>query len=68
MLETCVACECVFGDGCCGQAEPFEQGGKRYCCRGCAFDQVCVCGCVRKDAEDGPGGGTSRGVAPVPLL
>jgi hypothetical protein len=67
MLETCAACECVFGDGCCGQAEPFEQDGKRYCCRGCAFDGVCVCGCVRKETEDESSREPS-GAASVPLL
>lgn len=57
MLENCPLCECDLTDGCCGEAEPYERAGRRYCCQGCALDGECVCGCTRIAVPIGSGSG-----------
>jgi hypothetical protein len=38
----CPKCGCYVTDG------GYEQGGKTYCCRPCAMDQECECGCCEE--------------------
>ena len=47
MDEKCPLCECELNNSCCGESEPYERNGRRYCCRGCAVDGECGCGCTR---------------------
>ena len=56
MNEKCPICECELGGDCCGEAEPYERNGRRYCCRGCAVDGECACGCTRVATPVGAGG------------
>jgi hypothetical protein len=65
MLESCPTCECELTENCCGETEPYERNGKQYCCRGCAVDGECACGCARRAA---PVGSANGGSSVTPLL
>lgn len=62
----CPNCECDVTENCCGDSGPYEMDDIAYCCRACAEDEECTCGCQAIGA--GTDAGDQSGATPGPTL